>query len=182
MPVLTDFVRRPDTYERLRAGRGAASAMMVYRGGATGDASCDLDDGAASPLILNQCLDEMESICGMSISDANVFCSEARTTVTVKFAIPGVASDIAFYYDTCTDEASYQILHREEVHIRYGSQSDLLATYADPEQILVEHYGQTAAQSVRAAIRALGLTVSAPVDDRMDYDTYAFPLEPVSPD
>lgn len=173
MSLMTDIVREPEFERRLVEARGDAALMRIFRGGDTGDYATE-DRGSA---ILSACLDELGERIGLPIAEASIFCSQARTTVFVKFSVVGSDSAIGFFYDTLTEEASHLIMHPETMHIRFGSHSDLLAVHAEPEILLDLHMEDGQASAMREAVKRCGLRLAPPADGRMEYETQAFELQ-----
>lgn len=171
-------IREPAFQQRLRDGRGSAPVLMVYRGESVGP-TCDDGIGGRGVALLEECLDDIERAAGLKIANANVFCADPRTTLTVQFAIPHADADLAVYHDTVSGDIDMQIMHGKPVEVSYPSHSELMMAHADPWTQLDRHFDERGAESVKALMQRLDMV---PADPPSDIAVHVHQVLPVAGD
>lgn len=176
MNHIEKVIADPMFQERLRRGRGKVPALIVYRGEKSHGESVDDGKEGRAIALLDSCLDDLQKAVGLTISNANIFCVEARTTLTAQFAINGADADLAIYHDTLTGETTMQIMHTASVDVQYATNSDLLAVHGDHWLQLEAHFGKDQAKAVRRVMEVLDMVPEQPPGDTAIHQANVFPM------
>lgn len=128
------------------------------------------------PSELDDAIEKIEAVASMPVEHANVFCIGNALVLTLGFSIPECNADLMIYHDSRKAVTTYQIVHREQVHIYIPSMTRLLLINEDPANLLDLHFDSGSFHAEKI-IKAFGLRVSGVILDKLEYQANVLELE-----